>query len=128
MSNIGGVSVLAAIIAQEIRARRRATSPGGTGGHPSPRLDPGEGPLASAQLTLQQRIASRLKAIDGGDPDRHGKGLRIFLEAVLLEEFGTGLIEDPSFHQLLTDVHTAMMTSEALAQPIRSAMSDLLGD
>lgn len=121
MSHVGGVAALAALIAQEVRARRRAASPDRQGGPPPSRR-------ASAQLTLQQRIASRLGAIDADDPDRDGKGLKVFLEAVFLEEFGAALIDDPSFHELLANVHASMMGSEALARPIRAAMSDLLGD
>jgi len=77
-------------------------------------------------LTLQHRIAARLGAIEAADPDRVSKSLRIFLEAVLLEEFGSDLVEDPAFHDLLAAVHASMMSSEQLAEPIQAAMSDLM--
>ena len=127
MSNVGGVSVLAALIVQEIRARQRtseassAVRRNAVGRGVAQRRAP-----AASQLTVQHRIAARLGTIEAADPDRISKGLRIFLEAVLLEEFGSDLVEDPAFHDLLAAVHASMLSSEQLAEPIRAAMSDLL--
>lgn len=129
MPPVDGASVLAALISQEIGAARRRRSL--VDQQPvDPRVD-SQGNQAPQQvrdeLTLQQRIARRASSIDGADPDRHSKGLKLFLEAVLLDEFGSELVEDPSFHDLLARVHASMMKSEALADPIRRAISELFG-
>lgn len=121
MSNVTGASLLATLIAQEIRTRRRAVST-----HRPEPAGAGDRPTADAQQALQQRIANRLGAIDANDPDRHGKGLKVFLEAVLLEEFGSELAEDPAFQQVLVEVHTAMLASPELAPLLRDAMAHLL--
>lgn len=127
MANVGGVSVLAALLVEEIRARRRTAGASSSTrrhtGHP----DVPERTRASSQLTLQQRISARLGAIDASDPDRISKGLRVFLEAVLLEEFGSDVVGDPAFQTLLASVQELMMSSDELVEPIREAMAELLG-
>ena len=128
MSNIGSVSALVALIAQEVNARRRSKlereQP--AGGHPSSQSSHAS-QKEESQLGLQQRIVQRASAIDPSDPDRDSKGLKVLLEAVLLEAFGDELVEDPAFHELLARVHSSMVRSEALADPIRKAMAELLG-
>lgn len=126
MPNVGGVSVLAALIVQEIRARRRTSEASSAARRNAVGRGVAQRAPAASQLTVQHRIAARLGTIEAADPDRVSKSLRIFLEAVLLEEFGSDLVEDPAFHDLLAAVHASMMSSEQLAEQIRAAMSDLV--
>lgn len=127
MANVGGVSVLAALLVEEIRARRRTAGASSSTLRHTGRPDAPERTRASSRLTLQQRISARLSAIEASDPDRISKGLHIFLEAVLLEEFGNEVVGDPAFQTLLASVQELMMSSDELVEPIRDAMAELLG-
>lgn len=126
MPDVGSVSILAALLVQEIRARGRTPGAASPAGRRNDPREAAEAAQAGSILTLQQRITARLRVVEPDDPDRISKGLRIFLEAVLLEELGSDLVDDPAFHTLLTTVHGSMTNSDALAGPIQAAMSDLL--
>jgi hypothetical protein len=128
VTNIDGVSVLAALITQEAATRRRTRRLGSTASTAQASSSDRQAPTQiEEQRKLEQRIARRIAAIDKHDPERNSKGLKVFLEAVLLEELGSGLVEDPSFHDLLARVHASMVKSPALVEPVLRAMSELLG-
>lgn len=71
-------------------------------------------------------IARRVEAIDPNDPDRHRKAFKVFLQSVLLAEFGADLINDAGFHQLIDDVHADMEADHELAPALRAATTRLL--
>lgn len=85
---------------------------------------------ASSQVQQQQRmsklVGQRVKALDPDDPKRGRKAFRIFLESVLLSEFGEDLINDPGFYQMVDDVQTAMEQEPQIADAIGKAVTLLL--
>jgi hypothetical protein len=66
-------------------------------------------------------VARRVHSIDPDDPDRHRKAFRVFLESVLLAEFGEHLINDAGFHQLVEEVQSQMAADPELARHMQSA-------
>lgn len=70
--------------------------------------------------------AGRVQAIDPDDPNRHRKAFHVFLESVLLAEFGENLINDAGFHQLVEDVHSQMEADADLAPAMHAASSRML--
>ncbi|HEY5800280.1 MAG TPA: hypothetical protein VIT92_08660, partial [Burkholderiaceae bacterium] len=68
----------------------------------------------------------RVQALDPDDPGRGRKAFRIFLEAVLLGEFGNGLINDPGFYQMVENVQDTMERDPAMAAAIQGATRQLL--
>lgn len=76
--------------------------------------------------TLKSLIELRVRAIDDKDAQRGRKAFRVFLEAVLLSQFGEAMINDPKFYQLVDDVHTALESSSATAPLVAAAIDDLL--
>jgi hypothetical protein len=81
-------------------------------------------PLSSAgaqrvQPTTRQAIARRIKAIDADDPRFLEKATLVFVESVLLAEFGDGLVNDPDFRDLVTQVQTAMRSDAETEKDLR---------
>lgn len=118
---------LAAIIRRQVTSLARApgnASARGSARSPTGRADaPAEREPASDIAAL---IARRVQAIDPDDPNRQRKAFKVFLESVLLAEFGDGLINDAGFHQLVDDVHSEMEADDELASAIRAATARLL--
>jgi hypothetical protein len=114
---------LVAVIQQQLASRVPA-APKTAGGRPQERA------AARARYTpdrLAPLIAQRVGQIGADDPQRGRKALRVFLEAVLLAEFGERLVNDSRFHQLVDDVQLAMESDATCAALIERALSKLLG-
>lgn len=122
MTQIDGASRLAAMIRAQVATlgSRRADAA-------VPRQDAGKrDPAQGAQGTgtepdLAGVIARRVAAIDPNDPDRRRKAFRVFLETVLLAEFGESLMNDARFYQLVEDVHRHMESEPEVAAAIEEA-------
>lgn len=75
-------------------------------------------------------LVRRIGGIQPDDVSRHSKTLRIFLEEILLNQLGqTGhrhLLNDPAFHQMVTDVQHTMEADAELASCIAEATHLLL--
>lgn len=114
---------LVAVIQQQLASRVSAPAPA-VGARPQPKA-------AARQRYAPERlaplIAQRVRHIGADDPQRGRKALRVFLEAVLLAEFGERLVNDSRFHQLVDDVQLAMERDPACAAMIGQAMSQLFG-
>ena len=71
-------------------------------------------------------VARRVQSIDPDDPDRPRKAFRVYLESVLLAEFGEHLVNDAGFHQLVDSVHSEMDGDPELARAIHEAATVML--
>ena len=78
------------------------------------------------QGDLSKMIAHRVGALGESDPERGRKAFRIFLESVLINELGEDLINDPSFYQLVDDIHNQMENIPEIAKAMQDATSQLL--
>lgn len=79
-----------------------------------------------ARPDIAALVARRVLALDPSDPDRPRKAFRVFLESVLLAEFGDDLINDAGFHRLVESVHEQMSGDADLAQSISQATTRML--
>ena len=70
-------------------------------------------------------MAQRLQAIDRTDPDRRRKAVRVVLEVELARAFGTGLLNDPEFPQMVDAVQDQMQGDSQTAAAVH-ALGDLL--
>lgn len=143
MTSVDSTSALVALIRTQLRASRPAT-PQQNGaqqnGAPadlrvSSRGSPPGRPLKTAADSLGGDTTSdelagvilqRVGSIASNDPDRRRKAFRVFLEAVLLDEFGVHLVNDAGFHQLVETVTSHMETHGDLAPLIHEATDVLL--
>jgi len=75
---------------------------------------------------VSELIALEVSKIRRDDPERGRKAFRIFVDRILVGHFGDHVARDPSFHQLVDDVHTQMEGSPAIAPLVRKAIAHLL--
>lgn len=87
---------------------------------------PGPAPEPASDQQLAELIALRVRDIRADDPARGRKAFRVFLEAILLSQFGQPLANDPKFHQLVSDVQREMEASAAIAPLVGCAIDQLL--
>lgn len=72
-------------------------------------------------------MARRVAGIAPDDPLRRRKALRVFLESLLLDEWGSQLINDPGFHQLVSKVQDELEANPSM-QPLIEEVVDRLLD
>lgn len=119
MTQIDGASRLAAMIRTEVASLgSRRTNASGTRKEASKR----DATHAAGQdPDLAAVIARRIAAIDPNDANRGRKAFRVFLESVLLAEFGEALMNDAHFYQLVDEVQKQMETDPEIAAAIKEA-------
>jgi hypothetical protein len=88
-------------------------------------------PQRQSNLRLSQgspltALASRLAALNSSQPVRKKMALRLFIEAVLLEEFGSQLISATDFQQLVDRVVNSIDEDPAFATLVVEAIDELL--
>ena len=71
-------------------------------------------------------MSGRISALKPNEPDSHRQAFRIFLESILLEEFGYQLMEDPAFYQMVSDIHDQMQSNDDLKAAMERAGRYLL--
>lgn len=57
---------------------------------------------------LEQQIATRIIKLDQDDPNKFKKATKIFVESVLAWEFGTELLQDSRFSEIIKKVETTI--------------------
>lgn len=114
MAPIDGVTQAMQVLRRQMaenleRMRRSGTLAGvsaSTTGSPAPR----------ARRTLRQDVAQRIKGIEADDPRHLEKAALLFVESVLLAEFGEELVNDPEFRDLAVQVQSAILADAALRE------------
>lgn len=91
---------------------------------------PGSTPASSASGradvdALRQKIQEKLRRVNATDPKAEQKSIRIFLESVLLWEFGERLMDDPKFYALLDDVQHSMESDPAIHETLATLLAQL---
>jgi hypothetical protein len=127
MSGIDSVQQIVAAIRAEMATRVNATEPRHRPEEMRRKIKPTPDKAAPQQQRMGNLIGQRVKALDPDDPNRGKKAFRIFLESVLLTEFGDTLINDPAFYQMVDDVQRAMEEDPRIASAISKAVARLLG-
>ncbi len=82
------------------------------------------GPYSAEDMA--SRIARRVAQLGASDPDRKKKAFRIFLECLMLREWGDALQSDPQFEQLVARVQQQMQDDPQLAEMVDEAAAKLL--
>lgn len=74
---------------------------------------------------LQPTLAQRIKAIDPDDKRRRQKATRIFLETVLVNEFGDAFLADPRFTEIVAEIQVAMEADEQIRDQLDALVTHL---
>ncbi|HEX7640606.1 MAG TPA: hypothetical protein VF472_00190 [Burkholderiaceae bacterium] len=130
--NVSALSVqeIVAVIRQQIAAPVNRTPPQAapaSTGTTRKAANSRQGAKGGKQAGLGGLIAKRLGALDRTDPERGRKAFRIFLESVLLNEFGEQLINDPGFYQMVDGIQMQMESNAEIAAIMQQAIAKLLG-
>jgi hypothetical protein len=74
---------------------------------------------------LGSTLAQRIQAINPDDKRRHHKAVRIFLETILVNEFGDGLLTDPKFSEVIEEIQATMDADSAISKQLDSLVAEL---
>jgi hypothetical protein len=81
--------------------------------------------VAGTAGTLRQTAERRIKSIDPNDPRHLEKATHLFVESVLLAEFGEQLINNPEFRDLIFSVQSAMLADAELEGDLRRLVESI---
>jgi hypothetical protein len=123
MTGINSVQQIVATIRAEMASR---VAQGGVRGLKPELKRPARSKAATAGTRMGGLINQRVAALDPADPQRGRKAFRIFLESVLLGEFGEELMNDPAFYQMVDDVQQSMEGDARITAAIDKAVASLL--
>ncbi len=118
---IDGIGRLAQLIQQRTAAGGRTGNAGSAG-----KAARTAGPAKTAEPPAFTELVTRVAALNPDDPGRERKAFRYFLEAALLSDLGSNLINDPKFHQLVDIVQQRMEAQPDLMAASRRAARLLL--
>lgn len=123
---ISNLHQLAGLIRSELAAARKGAPVARN------RVRAGDAPVrAGARYTsaaLPGLISARVARLEAGDPQRRRKATRIFIEAVLLAEFGEHLVAEAGFHDLIEQIQTAIEQQADGRALLEEAGRQLLGE
>lgn len=84
--------------------------------------------LQSDEARIKQKVALRVRALSLDDPQRQRKAFRIFLESVLMQEFGRDRLDDKGFDQMVETVLQRMESDAELHTALHDAGDLLLAE
>lgn len=98
--------------------RRRASASNKLGGEYTDKLGKARQKHALTKQhtaeSVKLKIVKAIKAIDINDVRRNQKSMSIFVESVLLWQFGDELINDPNFINLVDEVGSALLKESSI--------------
>ncbi|WP_426165614.1 hypothetical protein [Pseudoduganella sp. R-34] len=118
VTSVSGVTALVRMIRSQLAPH------GAAAGRRAPSAD-GRA-AATPDGTLARLVEQRVRAIGRDDPQRGRKALRVFLEAVLLDELGQHLLADPRFFRMVDEVQEALEQDDSCQPLLEQAMAQLL--
>lgn len=101
--------------------RRRLPAPG----RPAPAAGSAPGPAATGQQDIRDGIAARLSTLDPKTPGYAERATELFVESVLLAEFGEPLTNDPQFRQVILGVAREMRAEPETARDLERLFETL---
>ena len=128
MPPIDSVSQLTSLLRAQVeglRLRGRSNEPAANPGKTSASSS-SPSTQATGDGLIHYLVAQRVQGIAMDDPQRKRKTFRIFLESVLLQEFGMNLIGDSGFQQVVEEVLQRMESDDELHAAMQEASTLLL--
>lgn len=74
--------------------------------------------------SVRLKIVKEVKAIDSQDSKKNQKTMGIFVENILLWQFGEDLINDPNFINLVDDVGSALLKESSIIDQLNKLVSN----
>lgn len=108
MPSIDSSALFAALIRTQVSCLRKKNMPATEKAEKKPP------PQTESDLAIT--LLARIAAIDPDDPQRERKAFGLFLESILITEFGDALCNDPAFYDMAEKIHTQMAADQDVAQ------------
>lgn len=110
-----------------LRKRITAEASGKRGGPSSRSKEAGAGRLEhKADVeALREQVIRSMQAIDPADSTRSTKTMRVFVESVLVWQFGTGVLSDPTFANLVSDVQAALESDSTVSEALTNFVAEM---
>ena len=117
-------------VSQVMEALRRRMSENLETMRLSGRLPLGSGTTAQAArpksaADLRTAVMRRVSSVSENDPAFDRKTAALFVESILLDQFGENLVNAPAFRELVEQVSTTMTQDEAIASDLRALIAEL---
>ena len=82
-------------------------------------------PRPKSAADLRKAVMRRVGSVPQADPAFHQKTAMLFVESILLDQFGEKLVNAPAFRQLVEQVSATMTEDETIAADLRALIADL---
>lgn len=125
MDSINGLNQIAQIIRQRLSADRSSPSVTKEMDLSATSSAAAGGAKVSAD-EIKRKIGGRIKALSG-EERRGKKAAQIFVEVVLMWEFGDQMLNDPQFAELSNDVVESMVENPVVWKKLQTLLSQLSG-
>lgn len=81
----------------------------------------------TVEPNLRQSLARRVGSLDRDDPQFQQRATRLFVESILLAEFGADRANDAGFQMLIREVSTMMAEEPTVAAELAQLFDELAG-
>lgn len=125
MTTTSRLQQILAQVRSSLAARTRDASKAGGTKSPSPAGSRSAVQQRPTIEMLQSQISAGLVALNLATAEGKKDARRVFLESVLLSEFGIGLAGDPRFAELVTSVQDSFEQEEALLSDLDTILEEL---
>lgn len=119
MDPINPLNGIAELIRQRINAET-ATKRLGKSSHQAKTGEAERGRQRASVAELRGELSCALEAIDPDKPASRQKAIRIFVETVLVWQFGSGILNDPAFSELVGEVQATLDKDPSIARTLSS--------
>ena len=120
MDPIGNINHLAEILRKQLAETQQKP---GTTSKPAMQTAAADGRPGIEEL--RRRVREKMQRIETNDPKAEQKSIHVFLESVLLWEFGDRLMEDPKFYAMLDEVQRSMESDPTLRKELTTLVEML---
>lgn len=117
MDPIDSISRVMQLLRRRLPVPGRSTAAGTQGSAP--------GTAAAAPQDVRDGVAARLSALDPQTPGYAERATELFVESVLLAEFGEPLTNDPQFRQVILGVAREMRAEPETARDLERLFETL---
>lgn len=123
MDPLGGVSPVMEILRRQMsenleKLRRAGNAAAGSRALP-------QVASRSVAASLRQTLARRIGSVDARDPQFQERATALFVESILVAEFGEELVNDPGFRLMIREVARTMGAEPAIAEDLARLFAEL---
>lgn len=122
MDPVSNVGQLVEVLRKQLGESRKSTA---TPARDAPAAAAAGGGARPGIAELKKKVAEKLRRIDPDAPNARRDSVHVFLESVLLWEFGEHLMDDPKFYALLDDVQSSMEADSGLGEDLSALLASL---